>query len=268
MNRDEGPKDYVSQYLRRSPIRDCVVGSVLVLAGLSGCSVCLSPLLMYPFNPAILILCALGAIAALVPAALGLWMAGRSLEEMLTPLARRPDGMALQRYGDPQQVLDAVNAELADGTGVKRLARRLRAFQLAGRDQGSSDSAEVWLTPSRVVCFTGRRADRLTIFQLADVVLAARCEAPPGQVPIFTLIAHTGVMLLDRHGVRLKMPLINASATRLLAELLARVPWAVNRIGDPNTDLGRYVAESDRRREELRREELRVTGQTPPTSPS
>jgi hypothetical protein len=204
----------------------------------------------------------------LLPGALGLWMVGRSLEEMLTPLARRPDGIALRRYGEPQQVLDDVNAELAASTDTTRTGGRVPTFQILESDQGSSYSSKVWLTRSWIVCIAGRRTDRLAIFRLVDVVLAAKCQSPSEQLPHINLFDHTWVTLFDRHGVRLNMALPYADATRLLAEVLARVPWAVNHFdpaapGGSDADLSRFIAEADRYREELR-----VTGQKSPDSSS
>ncbi len=160
-----------------------------------------------------------------------------------------------------------MNSELA-AAGVIQIGKRIGSYQISGKADASTYSAEVYLTPSWAVCFSGIYGDRLTVFRLSDVVLAARINTPWLHRLFTPLFTHTWVTLRESHGVRVKLPLPNAGATRLLAEVLARVPWVASHF-DPatsretETDFARFVAAVDRRREELR-----VTDRKPPTSPS
>jgi hypothetical protein len=203
-----------------------------------------------------------------LPGALALMVMTGRARDLLTPLTRQPDGTALKRYGEPQQVIDAVNAEMAGAPRMIRIGERHRSFRMPSTAEASPYSDEVYLTPSWIVSFSGVAGDRLTIFRLADIVLASRVRTPWTRLLSTPYFSHSWVTLIDRHAVRLNLLLPNASAARLLAEVLTRVPWALGRFNlaarhTSDAAYGHFVAEANRRREEFR-----LTGRTPPTSPS
>jgi hypothetical protein len=198
----------------------------------------------------------------------GIGLAAYSLWSALTLFARHPDVTYLGRYGPPRQVAAAVDAEMADTKNVLQIGYRMRSFRLNASGRGSDYSAEAYLTPNWIVCISNAEADRLTIFRTEDLVVASRIPAPPTSLLFRPLNPHVWVALIDRYGVRVHLPFPEADATRLLAEILGRVPWAVSRFGATappvqDVDVGRIVAEATRRREQIR-----LSDQTPPTSPS
>jgi hypothetical protein len=218
------------------------------------------------------------ALILSLPGLAGLALVVLTLRELVRPPDRHPAVLALARYGDPRQVVAAVDAEMARPWDVVRIGHRLRSFAYAPTGGGDTYTAEAYLTRSWLVCLTGGErdgrtlfrsdGDRLTIFRLNDIVLASRVPAPPTPVLFAPVRRYDWVAVIDRHGVRLDMPFREPDAVRLLAEVLGRVPWVVNRFDPdsphaPGADPGHFVAEADRRREEFR-----LTGRTPPTSPS
>lgn len=265
MNRDAGESDFIGRYLQGRRTRAIVTGALLAIVGIgAGVVVALDPVFSRSPRTDQVVSFAL----PFLPGALAIGVVVRKLVEMFVPLWRQPAGVALWRHGEPQQVLADVNAEMGATTGVIWIGGRSMSNGFSPDYPYSPYSAEVYLTPSWLVCFVGIRVDRLAVFRLADVVSVARIRPPWKHLLTYPFDRHTWVTVLDRHGVRLNMLLVTASATRLLAEVLARVPWAVSHFGaatphDADADLSRFIAEVDRRREELR-----VTGQTPPTSPS
>jgi hypothetical protein len=136
-----------------------------------------------------------------------------------------------------------------------------------------------YVTPDWLVClrpkerdFLGSEGEDLIIFRLDDLVFASRVPPPSRSLssylarPVFQ--RQVWVALIDRHGAGVDLSFPEADAMRLLAEILGRVPWAVSRFGPTPqpvsaADVGYFIAESARRREAIR-----LSDQTPPTSPS
>ncbi len=117
------------------------------------------------------------------------------------------------------------------------------------------------------MCFGGLAGDRLSIFRPADVALASRIRTPWTRLFSAPFFSYSWVARIDRQAVRVNLLLRHASAARLLGEVLARIPRALDRFEhaarlSPGADPGHFAAESDRR------EEFRLTGRRPPTSPS
>jgi hypothetical protein len=190
---------------------------------------------------------------------LGLWLLTRTTAKLLTPLDRQRDGIALGRYGEPREILACVDAELGDGRRVFRIGPWFRPF--------SQWRPEVYVTTSWLVSLLAPGGDRLTIFRLADVVFAYRVRAGVMSSLLAFCRGEVQVAVIDRHGVRVVLPVPHAEAPRLLAEILARVPWAAGGFDpaaspDAQAGLDRITAEADRRREEYR-----VTGPSPPAPP-
>jgi hypothetical protein len=191
------------------------------------------------FYPILFVVCVAGA--------LGLMAAIRDAAGALGPRSRHPAVVALGRYGEPCRVADAVDAEMADPARVVKIGHRLHSFRFA-LGGGTTRSAEAYLTPTWLVCLTGSDLERLTVFRLEDIVLAARAPVRSN-----LLDRHDGVRVIDRHGVYLDLPFREADAVRFLAEVLARVPWAVNRFAAPLPPKckGEFTAEGAEGAEEI-----------------
>jgi hypothetical protein len=193
----------------------------------------------------------------------GLALMAYAVRGAVTLLDRHPDVTDLARYGPPRQVVAAVDAEMADKKGVVAIRPVVRSFQL-----NSEYWTQAYLTPRWLIFERNKEGDELSIFRLEDVVVASRTDAPKVNVLARPLFPPAWVVLVDRHGFSVRLPFQNECAVRLLAEVLSRVPWVFAHFepkvsADAGADLGRIVAEADRRRAETR-----VTEQRPPTSPS
>lgn len=123
-----------------------------------------------------------------------------------------PDLQALARYGPPQEVVDVIDAELSDSQQVTRIGKGLRSFQMQVENDLGFD--EIYLTPSWLVYFSGPDLDQFQVFHLDSLILVGRRDKQ--------------VVLIDRHGIEAKITGTYAGLTRLLAEILARVPWALS----------------------------------------
>jgi hypothetical protein len=160
----------------------------------------------------------------------------------LRNLDRHPDLVRLARYGPLAELLPSIEAELADPGQVAKVGRMLQTFQLRRGRDNDLGYEEVWLTPSWVIYLT-RQGTRLQFFALDSLVLAARVG--------------NSVLLIDDRGERVEIPGTPAGVTRLLAEILARVPWALNRFDSEmekswTENRQEIVAEVSRRREQIK----------------
>jgi hypothetical protein len=193
-----------------------------------------------------------GFFAVLCAAGLALmaWAAARGWQ-----IEEQPDLLALSRYGPPAEVLAAIEAELADPLRVVRMGRRRRSFRLDFGAAGGPVFGEVLLTPFWLVFLPDEDQGGLGLLRLDSIVWAYRAEATALHV-LAGVAPPAAVFLADRHGVMVQVPGTDEGATRLLAEVLCRVPWVVNRF-DPDTlrvwkeSPGQIVAEADRRRRHI-----------------
>jgi hypothetical protein len=170
-------------------------------------------------------------------------------------LDRHPDLVALSRYGPPDNVVSAIDAELADEEQVVRLGQVLKSFHLSHVLEGRELAGEVLLTPSWLVCLYSEDGRRLACLRLDSIVWVFReptsFRAGPGlELPYQAVV-------LDRHGARLEIPGTAAGVSRLLAEVLSRVPWALDRFDEAtertwNEDRDQILADVDRRRDQIR----------------
>jgi hypothetical protein len=160
---------------------------------------------------------------------------------------RHKDLRALGRYGPPPEIAAAIDAEVLAGRGVVRLGTLptlLNPVQRPGELLGH----QVLLTESWLLDFYRHEGDRFHALRLADLVWASR-QATLGRARL---------VLIDRHDTRLEIAGAPAAVSRLLAEVLARVPWVLERF-DPEAerawgqDRTGILAEVDRRREQFRR---------------
>jgi hypothetical protein len=160
----------------------------------------------------------------------------------LLTMDRHPDLVRLSRYGPLAELLPSIEAELADPGQVAKVGRMMRSFQLTTETGGDLGHDEVWFTPSWLINVTGQ-GTRMRFFALDSLVLVARVG--------------NSVLLADDCDERVEIPGTPAGATRLLAEILARVPWVLNRF-DADTEKSwtenrqEIVAEVSRRREQIK----------------
>jgi hypothetical protein len=172
----------------------------------------------------------------------------------LRRLARHPDLLALGRYGPPAEVAAAIDAELADPQQVVRIGRVLRSFSVVVAPEKGEVAGELLFTPSWLVCVTGEDGSRLHALRLADLVWVYRRPSAPLQVALGW--EPTGqVVLCDRHGFELTVPGTEQGLARVMAEVIARVPWALTRFDEQTEKSWRdqreqVIAEADRRRQE------------------
>jgi hypothetical protein len=179
--------------------------------------------------------------ALLVPAGtalvIGLWEVAKSYRNMAR-LVRHPGILELVRFGPPLELMADVDTELADTGRVKHLCGELSCWR-------GWDFKDVYLTPFWLVYRFGPVGSwgvGLQIFLLGSVVVGCRH-------------GHH-VVVIDRHGVRADIPGNDAGLTRLLAEILVRVPWALSRFDEESErtwheDREQIIAAVDRRRQEI-----------------
>jgi hypothetical protein len=160
---------------------------------------------------------------------------------------RHKDLRALGRYGPPPEVAAAIDAEVLAGKRLVRLGT-LPTFLNPVHQPGEFLGHQVLLTESWLLDFYRYEGDRFNALRLTDLVWATR-ESTPGRAKL---------ILIDRHDTRLEIAGAPAAVSRLLAEVLARVPWVLGRF-DPEAerawgqDRTGILAELDRRREQFRR---------------
>jgi hypothetical protein len=175
-------------------------------------------------------------------------------------LDAHPDVIALGRFGPPLEVLDAIDAELADKSRVVRLGSARRSFQL---DLGAGLrplEGEVLLTPAWFVYLPDEDKFQLGILRLDRLVWVYRAEAHLlillyGALPAASLPAAAAV-LVDRDGLTVQVPGTEEGVTRLLAEVWHRVPWALQQYDEQTertwaNNREQIVAAVDQRREQI-----------------
>lgn len=190
---------------------------------------------------------------------LGLWVLGIALVAWGTVawrrLDRHPDLLALGRYGPPAEVLSAIDAELADPEQVVRLGEVTKSFHMSRVEGAGEYAGEVLFSPSWLVCRFGEDGLRFACMRLDGIVWAFRQPTPP-TFALENPLPYKAV-LFDRHGACLEVPGTEQAVVRLLAEVIARVPWALNWFDDEarrnwTEDREQFIAAVDRRREEIR----------------
>jgi hypothetical protein len=175
---------------------------------------------------------------------------------------RHRDLRALGRYGPPPEVVVAIDAEVVAGRRLVRLGT-LPTLLNPVHEPGVLRGHEVILTESWLLDFWRQEGDRCNAMRLTDLVRAAQEEPGVSGAGLATLV------LTDRHGVGLCINGTEAAVGRLLAEVLARVPWVLGRF-EPQPERagpqgrGGTLAEEDRR-EQVRRADVR---RGPPPTPT
>jgi hypothetical protein len=190
--------------------------------------------------------------------ALGIVLATTGVVELVR-LGRHEDMQALARYGPPDEVDAAIDAELASPGPLARIGRASTLLGARPR-HGVLRGEEVLLTPSWLIHLHWDRRERVDVLRLDSLVLASRCN-PLGLFSVGVAVGKDAppawAVLADRQGVKLMVGGTEEGVTRLLAEVLARVPWVLDRFDEPTQraweqDRTAVVAEADRRREQLR----------------
>jgi hypothetical protein len=178
---------------------------------------------------------------------------------------RHPDITVLRRYGNPQEVVRAIEEEVGDGRRVLRIGLGGKAgtgLRISPRRAGLWVLAhvplprEVLLTASWLLYPTSDVGDRWAFLHLDSIVLAYRSEAlPPGD----SASGEACAVLVDRHGFKVEVPSTEVGITCLLAEILSRVPWALDRFDEATQrawkdDREQVITAADRRRAEAQAE--------------
>jgi hypothetical protein len=153
---------------------------------------------------------------------------------------------------------------LADWQNVVQVGRPLRSFVYSTNGY----SCKVYFTANWIVCVPNAEGDRLSILRAKDVVYVSRIPSAKQSLLERSLTSDLWVAIMDRQGERVELAFPEADGARFLAEVLSRVPWAVDRFGPalpqgPPADSGQPGA-----RAEQQIGDSRLTDQTPPTSPA
>ena len=189
----------------------------------------------------ILILTATGSVLGLMLTGWAAVLLGRVYD------FRHKDLCALGRYGPPPEVAAAIDAEVLGGRRLARLGTLQKYFSPVP-DPGEMYGHQVLLTETWLLDFYRYEGDRFNVLRLTDLVWATR-ESTLGRAKL---------ILIDRHDTRLEIAGRPAAISRLMAEVLARVPWVLERF-DPEAerawgqDRTGVLADVDRRREQFRR---------------
>jgi hypothetical protein len=159
-----------------------------------------------------------------------------------------PDLLALERYGQLDELLSEIDTEIANTDDVVSFGTQWQALHLWLRHSGDLRNAQVLLTKSWLLCLiNGHLGCRVHAFRLDSVVVAARTR--------YTLVVG------DSHGVFLDITESEDIIGRMRAELMARVPWAINHFDKAvertwNKNHERIVAQVNQRRKEMQAKKL------------
>lgn len=175
----------------------------------------------------------------------------------LRRLPWHPDVLALRRYGRPEMLIPEIDAELADPAKVVRIGRALKSFALVLNPRSGEVAGEVIFTPGWLVCVSGEDGSRVHVLRLDRVVWAYRTATSPGAAALAAALglAPAGsVYLHDRHDYLLEIPGTEQGLTRLMAEVIARIPWALTRFDEAvarrwRDDREQVIAEAESRRQ-------------------
>jgi hypothetical protein len=184
-------------------------------------------------------------------ALIGLVLAVRSARQLLR-WDRHPDVVALSRYGPPAEVLKAIDDEMIDDQPLVRVGKVQKSFSaLTTLAHLELRGAEVILTDSWLIHLWGEDGHRVNVMRLDDLVCASRA------IDIREDGVGATLVLIDRHNARLDIAGTHAGIGRLMVEVLARVPWALERFDEETQrvwqeDRTGILAELDRRREQYR----------------
>jgi hypothetical protein len=165
-----------------------------------------------------------------------------------------PDWRALARYGPPWQVAEAIDAELANPEHVARIGERIRSLRPITQRTMELNCCQVLLTPSWLIYLWGGPSRRVAVQRVQDLVVVHRTDTRVND-KYGRLIPGLLATCIDRHNVRLDVVGTEEGVGRLLAQVLMRVPWALDRF-DASTERTlrenpeQIIAELDRRRDE------------------
>lgn len=157
----------------------------------------------------------------------------------LWSLDRHPDLRALARYGSLPDLLADLNRELNDNTKLTIVPCPIHFLDLPSMKRTAD--AEVWLTPSWLVWVTTAQT-RIEFMRLDSIVAVCRDRL--------------AVVLVDHFNVHLRVPGKEEEVSRLLAEVLVRVPWALDHFDEKTEQTlkanpTQTIAEVDMRRRQI-----------------
>lgn len=170
----------------------------------------------------------------------------------LLPPERNPDLATLARYGPIREVIADIEREIENEEDVYYIGKTLNTFVLASTGVEKLKGATVMLTRSWLIHLSGEDGCRMAFFRLDALVAAYRLDG--NVVPE----AGARMVVIDRDGVRLEIAGTEDAVSRLLTELLARVPWALTHFGSEvertwRTDRQSILAAVDFRRARIQR---------------
>jgi hypothetical protein len=160
---------------------------------------------------------------------------------------RNRDVRQLVRFGEPLRVLEEIDEELQDLRHLFSIGYPRKSFSLRISMPELHGPAAILLTRSWLVYSWGSWGHRVSCQRLADLVLVYRADAKILNAPVASAI------FVDRDDVKIEVPGSVEAITRLLAEVLVRVPWALNHFDSATErawqqDRGAIIAEVDRQR--------------------
>jgi hypothetical protein len=147
----------------------------------------------------------------------------------------------LRRHGPVAEVVTQIERELTDNVQVVVIGSVIQSLEFRFSAEGELGPDAVWLTPSWLI-HVNRYGTNMDFIRLETLVVACREDRT--------------LTLVDRFDVRLWIFGTPAGLTRLLTEIQARVPWALNQF-DAETERRwadhrqEFVADVDQRREEI-----------------
>ena len=156
---------------------------------------------------------------------------------------RHPAVLALARYGPPEEVVAAIDRELARSEPVVRFGG---AVLTPGR---------LYLTASWLV-YLPRDGDWFNCLRLSSIVRAF--SAPSAlRTPLVRGQSPAQAVFEDCNGNGFAVPETEAGVARLLAEVIARVPWALSHFdedaGASTSQAHEEIVAADPRGEQIRR---------------
>jgi hypothetical protein len=164
-----------------------------------------------------------------------------------------PSLMRLKRYGPMEDVFKEIQQELSDVSQVVRIGRRYSASRFSffpdDDDTGQLGDDEAWITPSWLIFVSGYD-DQVYFLRLETLILS--------------YYEGTMLTLVDRYGYRWWIRGDPDGRSRVMAQIMVRVPWAISHFDAEterrwNDNRQEVIAEVDQRRDQIRMADSSVT---------
>jgi hypothetical protein len=171
---------------------------------------------------------------------------------------RHPDLIALTRYGPLSELIPEIEREVASKQDVVAIGKTLRTFFPITPSMAALNLTQVMLTRSWLIHFRGEGGHRMSFLRLNSIIVAHRPVHPTTGQPI------NRIVLMDRCGARVDVYGKSSDLTRLLVNLLPRIPWALTHFGTEQErawqeNRGLFIASIDQRREQFRGNDAEIT---------